>query len=297
MKIKGLSASSFNCYSMCQWKWYLTYELGFEDRSGPAAILGHIAHSMFETISEAVMNNVPLEDPVYDVEAQWNKWFDHYFLKDPELASQIQPAKLKKLCTGIHDLFNGEYSPIRDNTIGVEQYFREPIEKPEFKLGDSYFTIRGLIDRVDKIDDETVEIVDYKTGQRKPFGKGFNAEPYDVFSLREEIQPRMYHYAAKRLYPWAKTVLVTFIYLIDGGPLMMPFSDDDIVETEEKIKKRFLHIKNNEDPDRNKSFICRFCNFDKSKTGVCDDVWREKEEAGMQFVSNKYGVINCRERR
>jgi hypothetical protein len=171
------------------------------------------------------------------------------------------------------------------------------MREPAFKLpvdGDKYFTLRGRIDRVDKLDDETVEIIDYKSGSRVAWDSQdrHKKEPAD---LHKEIQPRMYHLAAKHLYPWAKNFLVTFIYFTDGGPITVPFCEPDLAETRNILLKRFRSIKNNEDPQQNKSWKCnKLCSFGTS--GICDDVWRESKELGHEFIQNKYTVLNVRKR-
>lgn len=73
------------------------------------------------------------------------------------------------------------------------------IEK-EFRLPIGPFTVLGFIDRVDRVDDETVEVIDYKTNRLL-----FTREEVDA-----SLQMSLYHLAARRLWPWAKKVRLTF---------------------------------------------------------------------------------------
>ena len=69
-----------------------------------------------------------------------------------------------------------------------------------FELAIGPFTVLGFIDRVDRVDDETVEVIDYKTNRML-----FTREEVDT-----SLQLSLYHLAARQLWPWAKKVRLTF---------------------------------------------------------------------------------------
>ena len=81
--------------------------------------------------------------------------------------------------------------------LAVEQEFRLPIRP---------FTVLGYIDRVDRVDDETVEVIDYKTNRQL-----FTREEVD-----HSLQMSLYALAAQQLWPWAKKVRLTFHMLRHG---------------------------------------------------------------------------------
>jgi RecB family exonuclease len=70
----------------------------------------------------------------------------------------------------------------------------------EFRLAAGRFTVLGYIDRIDVVDDETVEVIDYKTNR--------------ILFARDEVdaslQLSLYELAVRQLYPWAKNVKLTF---------------------------------------------------------------------------------------
>ena len=70
----------------------------------------------------------------------------------------------------------------------------------EFHLPVGRFKVLGFIDRVDCVDDETVEIIDYKTNRLL-----FTREEVD-----HSLQMSLYHLAAQQIWPWAKKVRLTF---------------------------------------------------------------------------------------
>lgn len=79
------------------------------------------------------------------------------------------------------------------------------VEK-EFRLPVGPFTVLGYIDRVDCVDDETIEVIDYKSNRQL-----FTRDEVDT-----SLQLSLYHAAAQRLWPWAKKVKLTFWMLRHG---------------------------------------------------------------------------------
>ena len=76
----------------------------------------------------------------------------------------------------------------------------------EFHLPVGPFDVLGYIDRVDRVDDETVEVIDYKTNRML-----FTRDEVDT-----SLQMSLYHLAAKQLWPWSKKVRLTFHMLRYG---------------------------------------------------------------------------------
>jgi len=91
------------------------------------------------------------------------------------------------------------------------------IEK-EFRLPIGRFSVLGFIDRVDCIDDETVEVVDYKTNRLL-----FTRDEVD-----HSLQMSLYHLAAQRLWPWAKKVRLTFHMLRHGIRMQTERTSDQL---------------------------------------------------------------------
>jgi putative RecB family exonuclease len=83
------------------------------------------------------------------------------------------------------------------NVLAVEKEFRLPVGP---------FTVLGFIDRVDCVDAETIEIIDYKTNRQL-----FTRDEVDA-----TLQMSLYELAARRLWPWVKKVKLTFWMLRHG---------------------------------------------------------------------------------
>lgn len=79
------------------------------------------------------------------------------------------------------------------------------VEK-EFRLPVGPFTVLGYIDRVDRLGDDGIEIIDYKTN-RMLFGRD---------EVDASLQMSLYEVAVRRIWPWAKRVKLTFWMLRHG---------------------------------------------------------------------------------
>lgn len=299
MKIYSVSASSLECFELCEWQWYLKYVLRFEDPAGSAATLGHIAHTILEIIAKACKVKHDLNSKIWNLNYLLTITYNHYYKKNPLTCEGIKPDKLKKVSAGIKKLLEGDHSPLGREVIATEIKFKIPLEKPEFALYQNkegqtqYLCINGVIDRVDKINEDTIEIIDYKSGSQIDWNSA-DRRKMDSSDIYKKIQSKLYHFAAKKLYPWAKNVIVTFIYFIDEGALQVAFGDEDVKITEAIVSKRFRTIRLNESPQRIKPhWKCNvMCPF--GKNGVCDTVWDEKAEFGEAFIENKYSILNAK---
>lgn len=117
-------------------------------------------------------------------------------------------------------------------------------------------------------------------------------------SFGKDAQLMMYYYAARRLYPDFKHILVTIFYIRDGGPFTICFTDNHIKELEEKLKNRFEEIKSCQFPEmidpNQKSFKCtKICDYYKmpspdGKTNFCKYLNNQMYLEGMESVTNKY---------
>lgn len=79
------------------------------------------------------------------------------------------------------------------------------IEEP-FELALGEYTVIGLMDRVDRIDDETIEVIDFKSS-RLLFSRD---------ELASSLQLSLYTIAAQHLWPWAKNIRLTMWMLRHG---------------------------------------------------------------------------------
>lgn len=312
MKCTGVSASSYTTWGWCEFKYYLEQHLGIRGKPQLPTALGSFCHDLFEQIAQSAKDNET--SPVID---NWMELLLEAFRKERTIKNKfgqdevtpplwtLSPKILEreKQCekcsyfvdnkcwvTGedISD-FEGcpkwefgdaawlieriidtpEYNPMNQRIIDVERWFSLKIEH-----GGSDFNIRGFIDLVTELSKDIVEICDYKTGREKSYKE-----------CSKEMQLRMYHLAARELYPDYKYVFVKMHYLKAKRPYVFAFSPEDEETTRQQLSTAYHDMESNEFPtrrcDRNNGlvkhdFVCQYmCDID-----LCQEKFEEMVKRG-----------------
>ncbi len=106
---------------------------------------------------------------------------------------------------------------------------------------------RGVIDLIVEIDDETVEIVDYKTGRSMSYNAAF-----------ADAQVRIYGKVVGLLYPEYKYVMVT-LWFLKKYPVTVAITPNMDALTVKSMHINDEKIRNDTDPYRNKGWLCNYC--------------------------------------
>jgi hypothetical protein len=123
------------------------------------------------------------------------------------------------------------------------------------------------MDLVLKLDEETIEVYDYKTGSWTLSYK----------EAEKDLQVLMYFLAAKEEWPQFKNVLVTLDYL-QRKPVTVALGEHHVKKAKRKIQGLWRKIKHDKKPYRHKKPIwtCKsFCDREK-----CDKFWALFKKAG-----------------
>jgi len=123
------------------------------------------------------------------------------------------------------------------NVLAVEKEFNllvgpgvcrliEEAERPRWEDDQTHYVVNGFIDRVDRKNASTIEVVDFKSNRLL-----FSREELDA-----DIQVGVYAMVAKLLYPWAKQVDLAF-QMLRHGPLVQR---TERTETELAILRGYL---------------------------------------------------------
>ncbi len=116
-------------------------------------------------------------------------------------------------------------------------------------LGD----VTGRIDRIDKLDDGTYEVIDYKTGTSKKGAK-----------LDKDLQLSLYGLAARDLFG-LKVSQLSLYFLEDNQKVSTTRSDEQLNQCADELKELFDEIRSSEfAPDP--GFACSFCDYRQ----ICD---------------------------
>ncbi len=146
--------------------------------------------------------------------------------------------------------------------LDIESRFEIPIENPETK---QTCTLAGKIDRIDKLKNETIEIVDYKTAKRlPPQTEVDNNLQFSIYCLAVFL--RWPHLKIKR----SENIKLSFHYLRHGEILSTKRTKNQLDETKNEIWKIISKIeKGNFKPLP--SVLCDWCGY----KSICP-MWKHK---------------------
>lgn len=256
------------------------YVLGIRGKSGQKADKGTIVHKVMEIIAwiKLTQQNGLMEynDDIigiinvieYDIDNIVDRVYEHYTSLFNH--HEWKPLDLKHCRQWVHKALtdhNGAFDPRNQTIIQPEQHFDIEIDKPwaEYSYDTSMgiikgkLAIKGTIDLITKVNDDTLEVIDYKTGKRLDWASG---QEKNLDKLYQDPQLKIYHYALSILYPQYSHIIMTINFINDGGAFSICFDKQDLPITEELIRKRFTEIKNCKRPMQKKSWKCnKLCHF------------------------------------
>jgi len=262
-------SSSFNCHRFCPMQYYLEYCLGWRGPSGKKADKGTIVHKVLEIaavcqkraqegkkiIVDDLIGRVSTcnPDPKY-LEKVIGRVYDKYTTASShhEWTDKDKRDCVKWVWKAL-EYNDGMFDPRNRSVIDAEPHFDIQIDEEwaeyEYELDgekiSGNLSIKGTVDLITDLGDGVYEIIDWKTGRRLDWATGDKKEQKDLF---KDPQLRIYHYAAKHLYPDVETFLVTIYFINDGGAFTVHFHDEDLPKTEQMLKNKFEFIKNTMEP-------------------------------------------------
>lgn len=289
MKISHCSPSSINLYKNCQFAYYLKYIIGLESKAGKAALQGTIVHKALQIIAYlSTRGNINI-DPFAILEWAWDKCHKanphieirkHTTKKDKMTGLPQESADFKKckkdLQTVLDDPF---YNPQHMKIIGIEKWFKMELSGEEWDR----FAIRGFMDLAREIDEDTIEIIDWKTGSRTDIisGKVMSSE-----TLTSAVQARLYYLAAYHIFPKYKNILLTFYYTSDGGPITIALSPSEIPFIIGSVFNFMCTVKHSTILKRSKNWTCKMCSY--YKNDICEKIWSDLHMHGSKYIEQMY---------
>jgi len=274
---------------MCEMKYFYEYNLGHRGPPNIKAEKGTIVHKVLEilagvklaqqngkkTFTDDVVGRVNVM--TYDLDRITKKVYEFYkkhsvnFWKPSHKPGKIEELDLRHCRAWVNEAitFNdGEFDPRNSHIIMPEQAFDFEITEPwsmyEYEMPDGtkaegFLSLKGTIDQISKIDDNTYQILDWKTGKRINWATG---EEKTYAKLCKDPQLMMYYYAIQGMYPDIDNFELVIYFINDGGPFRICFSREDIPMIEGVLRKKFEEIKNAEVPALKKTWKCsKFCHF------------------------------------
>lgn len=180
------SASSLNTYIKCPLRFYYRYVLGLKEKDDlfediESSELGNFVHKLFEETFKNFVGRKPVIDEnfrkyFFDVfDRQFKDTFEKRMKSDSFLIKEVMKFRLERF-------LDNENKRDVTEIIGVERLFDDEIELPEMK-----FKITSKIDRIDRLSDGTLFVIDYKTGSSAEKPTIGRIEELDI-SSRESIK-------------------------------------------------------------------------------------------------------------
>lgn len=332
MIITYLRSSSYGTHSMCEHQYFLEYVLGYRSPSNKKADKGTIFHKVMEILAYIKLtqqnNNKSFVDDIvgevkvdkYNLNTLIEKVYNYYTSRFTHHEWDVKDYK--DCHAWVHKALaynEGMFDPRNSDILQPEQHFDIEIIKPwsKYKFDtpegvlEGHLAIKGTIDLITKVNDNTIEIVDYKTGRRLDWATG---QEKTLEKLQNDPQLRIYHYAISHLYPKIDHCMVSIYFVNDGGAFSVCFDKSDLAQTENMLRQKFEVIKNSQRPKLNKTWKCnKLCHFGKStfensnilpiveyrdgqvcgkdKTMTkCEQVKHDIELKGMKNVVDEYTV-------
>ncbi len=157
------------------------------------------------------------------------------------------------------------------------------VEK-EFRLPVGPFEVLGFIDRVDWIDDETVEVIDYKTNHQL-----FTRDEVDT-----SLQMSLYEVAVRRLWPWAKKVKLTFWMLRHGVRQVTTRTEEQLADALAYIETLGRQTETATAYPARLNTNCSYCDHRKQCPAYADAL-KGKREFIVEDLADLEGVARERE--
>ncbi len=311
MIVTYLRSSSYNTYDFCCHQYFIEYVLGIDSLSNKKAEKGTIVHKTLEVLAHEKLacqnkHKTYTDDiigthkinalPIKEIH---ERSYKYYVKNSPYSWNNKDSEDCLEWTHKALSLNGGMFDPRKRNILVPEVHFDFEIQKKWAKFNfktldgpvEGCLSMKGTIDLVTKIDKDTIEVIDWKTGQRKNWADitkpGAKGEKKTYEELCNDPQLRIYHYALSHLFPEYPNIIITINYINDGGPYTISFNKDDMYITETMMRQRYEAIRQDTLPQQSKGWWCnKFChygknNFTGSNKTICEDVHNELLQIGM----------------
>lgn len=267
---------------MCPMQYFIEYNLGHRSPSNKKADKGTICHKVYEILAfiklnkqnnnrffeDDIIGSVDITDYNLDhiiekVYKYYTSAFRHHTWDDKDY------RECYKWVYKALEANDGMFDPRNRHIVCPEQHFDIEIKKDWAKYNYSHpekmqgnLAIKGTIDLITQVNENTLEVIDWKTGRRLDWATG---QEKTLAKLHTDPQLMIYYYAIQSLYPDMEHIIVSINFINDGGVFSVCFDKTDLYKVEMMLRHKFEAIKNTTIPKRNKSWKCtKLCHFGKT---------------------------------
>lgn len=238
-----LSASSMGTYEKCPKKYHYHYIVKPDIPKPDWSHLevGKCVHRILELFHIDLISNIrtPEEYP-----GLMSNFFKKAIL---EFNMEIIQPELLNIKEILKSYLNRMYLDGLPHVIESEMQFNYQVQD---------YTVRGFIDRIDKISDEEFRVVDYKTNKNPKYLTNF--------------QLLLYAIAIQKKYPNVKKISGAYILLKHNcDKIEYQFTETDYENTIKKIIETGQAIDTNTNWEKKPSILCNWCDYQN----ICQGDW------------------------
>lgn len=264
--MRPLSHSSISLYLQCPLKYKFRYIDGLKEKPRSFLSFGKSVHNALEYFFDS---KFPVAPEFKDLIGYYEKnWIKEGYKDADEESKYFENGKLV-----LKDFYDKHIKTYK-RPLAVEHTIN-------FEVGD--IKVVAVIDRIDKIGDKSVEVIDYKT----------NKDPFSLSHLREEPQLSMYQLAIEQEMG-LKVEKLTYYHLLSQTPFTVErHSEENILAMKDRIVDVAKKIEAEEFPFQENRFCpCDFgylCplfihNYKKEET-------KEKPAIDIVKIADEYGTL------
>jgi len=244
---KKVSFSEINDYEKCPKMYKYKYILRIPVSVGHQAVFGTVIHATlrdFYRIHKSVNEGFEgfFEKPTLD--DLLNLYYKHW--REEGYQDEKHAKVQKKKGEEILKYFYNEIYTGQENVLDLEK---------NFKVDVAGITVSGVVDRIDTIEGNGVELVDYKTGKLK-----------EQKEVEQDIQLMIYGLFAKQKLG-VDTVKASLLFLDAGEKIETEIGEEKIGFVKDKIVDTAKCIQDSKFEPRPDYHGCKFCDYKK----ICDD--------------------------
>jgi putative RecB family exonuclease len=217
------------------------------EREGVEAFMGKRVHEVLEKLYSDLAGSKlnTLDELLAYYNDQWeSKWHE----KVEIVKKQFDWKHYHAIGTKAIEDYYEHYKPFDQGKVlrTEDQFF--------FKIDDAgEYTLTGYIDRVDRAENGTIEIHDYKTSSRLP--------PQD--KVDSDRQLALYQMAIEDKWPDVEKVSLIWHFLVFDKKLVSERTEDQLDDVREEVLTRIREIEGIEDFEAHESGLCPWCDYEE----------------------------------
>jgi len=244
MKTINVSPSRLNTFQKCRWMYYCKYILKLPDEGGDKTRLGSVIHEIFELISRPskqeqrkkyILHSIETKKLYPSLHRLFQKILNRFKIPVGELRELGEQLLINAFCSGYD---------IKSKVLDVEKDFHIQVSENVY--------IKGFIDKILELDDNTLELIDYKSGA-----------PFNDEKCNSEFQPFFYKLAAQKLFPKYKNFLFSFHFLKNKKIITVSKDNEELARFLNFIIAQGILMLNFDlkDANCNTGWHCKWCKF------------------------------------